>query len=50
MPPPEHKNDTIHISGHKKQKEFLVRNFGLYYLVGSKEAKSDEFSEIGVPL
>ena len=27
----------------------LFRKFGLYYLVGSKEAKSDEFSEMGVP-
>ena len=31
----------------RKQSNFYLEKFGLYYLVGSKEAKPDEFSEIG---
>ena len=33
----------------RKQSNLYLEKFGLYYLVGSKEAKSDEFPEIGVP-
>ena len=33
----------------RKQRDIDLEKFGLYYLVGSKEAKPDAFSEIGVP-
>ena len=44
-----HKIDTF-LDITRKQNNFYSYKFGLHYLLGQKQAKSDFFSEIGVPL
>ena len=43
-----HKNDIL-LGITRKQSKFYLK-IGVYYLLGSKQAKSDYFSQIGAPL
>ena len=44
-----HKIDTFLVIT-RKQSNFYSYKFDLHYLIGRKQAKSDYFSEIGIPI